>query len=386
MTAAAEVSEEERLARVALSRIIEPGDQRVGRLVMRSSAHEVWSALRAGGLRVRGVDGYLMRLPDADPVADLARAAEEGIRVVVPGDDEWPPALDAFRAKRPLLLWVRGEANLRELSRRAVAIVGARASTDYGAYVAAELAASLSQHSWTVVSGGAYGIDGRAHRGALAAGGHTVAVLPCGLDVCYPRGHDGLFQQVRQQGLLVGEFPPGCEPTRYRFLERNRVIAGLAAGVVVVEAAARSGARNSAGWAERLGRHVMAVPGPVTSAMSAGCHQLLRSHAAECVTDAREVLEIVGRLGTDLAPAPTGVVSPRDALDPEANRVLEALPARGRCTSDELARRAGLAPRRVLHALGALLADGWVDRSDAGWELGALARRTTRRDTQGGDA
>lgn len=376
------MTDDERLARVALSRVAEPGDERIGRLVSQGSAHQVWTALRAGGLRVRGVGGYEVRLADADPAADLQRAARAGIRVVVPGDDEWPAALDAFGAKRPLLLWVRGDGHLRELTEQAVAVVGSRAATEYGSYVAAELSASLAERDYCVVSGGAYGIDGRAHRGTLAAGGRTVAVLACGLDQAYPRGHEALFDQVAGSGAVVGELPPGCEPTRYRFLERNRVIAGLVAGVVVVEAALRSGASNTARWAERLGRHVMAVPGPVTSQMSAGCHRLLRSGGAECVTDADEVLEIVGRIGADLAPVKAGTVDPRDSLDPVVGKVLEAFPARGECTADELARRAGIEPQWVLQALSTLTSEHWAERTADGWQLAERAR--ARRDTVGG--
>lgn len=379
-------SDDERLARVGLSRVVEPGDPRVGRLVARTSAREVWQALCANDLRVKGVDGYRLRLADADPVADLDRAARAGIRVVIPGDPEWPVALEAFESKRPLLLWVRGDVPLDEMTKRMVAVVGARASTDYGDYVSAELGASLADRGWTVVSGGAYGIDARAHQGALAAGGATVAVLACGLDVPYPRGHERLFDEVAAHGALVGELPPGCTPTRYRFLERNRVIAGLADGVVVVEAALRSGATNTARWAERLGRHVMAVPGPVTSSTSAGCHTLLRSHTAECVTCAAEVVEIVGRIGADAAPVPRGGDRPRDTLPADATRVLEAIPARGACTTDTLVRQAGLEARRVLGLLGELQASGWVDRADDGWCLGETALSSARRDTPGGGA
>lgn len=379
-------TDDERIARVGLSRVVEPGDPRVGRLVMQTSAREVWQALCSNDLRVRGVDGYRLRLADADPVADLDRAAAAGIRVVIPGDAEWPVALEAFEAKRPLLLWVKGETSLAALTRRAVAVVGARASTDYGEYVAAELGASLADRGWTVVSGGAYGIDARAHRGALAAGGATVAVLACGLDVPYPRGHERLFDEVAERGVLVGELPPGCAPTRYRFLERNRVIAGLAEGVVVVEAALRSGATNTARWAERLGRHVMAVPGPVTSQMSAGCHTLLRTHTAECVTGAVEVVEIVGRIGVDAAPVPRGEQRPRDALPDDATRVLEALPARGTCTTDTLVRQVGLEARRVLGLLGELETSGWVDRAGDGWRLGEAPPGSPNRDTPVGGA
>lgn len=375
-------NDEERLARVALSRVVEPGDERVGRLVTAASAAEVWEALRADDLRVRGVDGYRMRLADADPHGDLQRAATCGARVVIPGDGEWPGGLEALDDKRPLLLWVRGDRDLRAASAHAVAIVGSRAATGYGEHVAGELGIALAERGWTVVSGGAYGIDARAHRGALIPGGPTLAVLACGIDTAYPRGHEGLFDQIAGCGAVVAELPPGATPTRYRFLERNRLIAGLAAGVVVVEAALRSGAANTARWSERLGRSVMAVPGPVTSAMSAGCHTLLRSHSAECVTDAAEVVEIVGRIGADIAPQRRAPPEPRDVLDAESGRVLEALPARGTCTPDRLARTAGLEPPRVLRALGRLEASGWVEHDRAGWRF--VGQGT--RDTTGGGA
>lgn len=386
----ARADDEERLARVALSRVVEPGDERVGRLVAETSAAEVWSALVAKDLRVTGVDGYLLRLPEADAHRDLECAEAAGIRVVVPGDPQWPDRLAGFGPKTPLLLWVKGEPDLTALTARSVAIVGARAATDYGEYVAAELAADLAVRGWTVVSGGAYGIDARAHRGSLAAQGSTVAVLACGVDVAYPRGHQALFSDIAGRGLLVGELPPGCTPTRFRFLERNRLIAGLTDGVVVVEAAVRSGAANTARWAERLGRPVMAVPGPVTSSMSAGCHALLRSHTAECVTDAAEVIEVVGRLGADLAPERQGDVDPRDSLRQEPRTVLEAIPARGSCTPDRLARLTGVDPRRLLGILGELEAAGWVDRDEDGWCLGERGRTSRRapakRDTAGGGA
>lgn len=388
--AGASSDDEERLARVALSRVVEPGDERVGRLVAETSAADVWSALLAQDLRVTGVDGYRLRLPEADPHRDLELADAAGIRVVVPGDPEWPGRLDGFGAKAPLLLWVKGGPDLAVLTERSVAIVGARAATDYGEYVAAELGTDLAAAGWTVVSGGAYGIDARAHRGSLAGGGATVAVLACGVDVAYPRGHETLFREIARRGLLVGELPPGCTPTRFRFLERNRMIAGLTAGVVVVEAAVRSGAANTARWAERLGRPVMAVPGPVTSSMSAGCHVLLRSHTAECVTDAAEVVEVVGRIGADLAPERQGDVDPRDALRPEPRTVLEAMPARGSATPDRLARLTGVDPRRLLGILGELEAAGWVERDESGWGLGELGRTrrrpSTAHDTTGGAA
>jgi DNA processing protein len=172
----------------------------------------------------------------------------------------------------------------------AVAIVGSRAATAYGNHVASGIAVGLADGGWTVVSGAAYGIDAAAHSGALAADGITVAVLACGVDRPYPRAHAGLLQQIATYGLIVSEAPPGRQPSRDAFLARNRIIAALAGGVVVIEAGRRSGTMSTVAHADALGRPVMAVPGPVTSAVSAGCHQLIREQAALCVTSASDVL------------------------------------------------------------------------------------------------
>ncbi len=235
----------------------------------------------------------------------------------MPGDTEWPGQLDDLGDGRPLGLWVRGTPDLRMWALRSVALVGARACTEYGAFMAATLAAGLAEKGWIVVSGGAYGIDGAAHRGALGAGGATVAVLACGVDRPYPRGHAGLIGRIAEQGLVVGELPPGEHPTPSRFILRNRVIAALTRGTVVVEAAHRSGSLVTARAARRLGRHTIGVPGPATSGLSAGVHELLRQDAA-LVTDADEIVELVGdmgelapeRRGTGPAPRPAGPGGP----------------------------------------------------------------------------
>ncbi len=228
---------------------------------------------------------------------DLARFHRDGIRLVCPGEPEWPTQLDTLDAARPYALWLRGEADLRHCCLRSVSIVGARAATAYGAHVGTEMAAALGERGWTVISGGAYGIDGCAHRGALAAAGVTIAVLACGVDMTYPPGHQDLLAAVTAQGVLVSEWPPGRTPTRRRFLIRNRVIGALSRGTVVVEAGLRSGALNTARHARDLGRPLMAVPGPVTSDVSAGCHKIMREWGAVCVTGAADVIEMLTPLG-----------------------------------------------------------------------------------------
>ncbi|MGH8970653.1 MAG: DNA-processing protein DprA, partial [Actinomycetes bacterium] len=315
-------------ARAALTRLAEPGDREMGRCLEQFGSVEVLALIVGGRLPATRLGHYRARLASLDVDADLAAADRLGARLVVPGDPEWPARLHDLGEALPVALWVVGRGDLGRLTHRSVAMVGSRACTAYGEHVAAEMASGLGDRGWTVVSGAAYGIDGAAHRGALAAGGDTVAVLACGLDVVYPSGHDTLLGQIRDDGLVVSELPPGSRPTKPRFLDRNRVIAALTRGTVVVEATLRSGASNTAGHAARLSRPVMAVPGPVTSATSAGCHELVRTKDASLVTDAADVLDLVGELGADASPQRRGEQRPHDELDELALRVLEALPVR----------------------------------------------------------
>ena len=359
---------DERSARALLSRLAEPGDRRLGRLLASEPATYVVELIASGSTRIAGVERYATRLAVADPAADLARAEEVGGRLLMPGDLEWPSQLAELGDVAPWALWVRGPVDLRLSALRSVAIVGARAATAYGVDVAAELASELALAGWTVVSGGAFGIDAGAHQGALAAGGVTVGVLACGVDVAYPPRHDALFARIGGEGLLVSEVPPGAAPHRGRFLVRNRVIAALTRGTVVVEAALRSGALSTAHEAERLGRAVMGVPGPIRSQASAGVHRLIRSGGL-LVTSAAEVVEAVGDLGVDLAPEPTGPTRPRDALDPLSARILDAVPARRAATLDSIARTAGLTPAETAAALGLLELAGFVRMGPGGWVL-----------------
>lgn len=297
--------------------------------------------------------------------------AAAGGRFLCPGDPEWPGQLDDLGEARPVGLWVRGRPDLRIWALRSVAVVGARACTPYGAHIASSLGTGLAERGWVVVSGAAHGVDGAAHRGALAAGGATVAVLACGVDVVYPRAHAELVGRIVEQGLVIAELPPGAHPTRGRFVTRNRVIAALTRGTVVVEAEYRSGSLVTARAAQRLGRFTMGVPGPVTSGLSAGVHELLRAEAV-LVTDADEVVELVGDIG-DLAPARRGPVLPRDLLRPGCARILDALPARGALGGPDLARRAGTTPDEALARLYELHSLGFVERHGDHWQLATAA-------------
>jgi DNA processing protein len=256
---------------------------------------------------------------------------------------------------------------------RSVAVVGARACTEYGAHMATTLAAGLAERGWVVVSGGAYGVDAAAHRGALGARGATIAILACGVDRPYPRGHDQLITRIAEQGLVLGELPPGDHPTPSRFILRNRVIAALTRGTLVVEAAHRSGALSTARSAARLGRFTMGVPGPATSALSMGVHELLRGEAV-LVTDAAEIAELVGEIG-DLAPPRLGPVHARDLLATPTARVLSALPAHGALRPADIARDAGTTPDDAVARLYELRSLGFVERHGDGWQLTRQAVR-----------
>ncbi len=375
---------DDRCARAWLCAGVEPGLPAVSSLVERVGASEAVRAL-AAGRTVPGVRPVHDQDPASTAVAVLADGRRRGLRWLCPGDDGWPDGLGSL-AEGPVLhqrggvpygLWVRGDLDLSVLCGEAVAVVGSRSSTTYGDDAAADLAAGLGDAGVTVVSGAAYGIDAAAHRGVLAVGGATVAVLACGADVVYPRGHEGLLSRVATQGLVVSEAPPGAHPTKVRFLARNRLIAALARAVVVVEASWRSGALSTLSWGNALHRTCLGVPGPVTSAFSTGVHLALRERRAELVTGAADVREALARLGD--APLPgaatwgRGEARATDGLDAEALLVLEQLPAGAPASVDEVARTTrldGACVRRVLARLGAA---GLAEDSATGWR--AVPRR-----------
>jgi DNA processing protein len=367
---------EDRRARVALSRLAEPANKALGELVREHGAASVVADLRTQSLKDEQLQGRLRsRFECLDVDAELAALDAVGGRVVCPGDDEWPAALEDLGDRAPLVLYVRGAGHLAAATDNAVAMVGMRAATDYGTEVATTMAVELGDRDWTIVSGGAYGIDAASHRGALAVGGTTVAVLACGVDVTYPSGHGGLFGAIAENGLVVSELPPGSAPHRMRFLDRNRLIAALGAGTVVVEAAARSGAHRTAREARDLGRALMVVPGPVTVESSVGCHRLLREEpTAVVVTGGADVLEMVGRVGVDLAPIPQGEVRPRDELTPDLARVLDAMPVLRAQGPARIATTAGLPLSEVERALGRLDLLGLAEEFSGGWRLAKAAR------------
>lgn len=284
--------DDERLARAALTYLAEPSDEQLGEFAEMYGAAPVVAAIRAGRLPGppapagpardalrKALERWQSRLGELPTVDGLEQLCRRGIRLVCPGDPEWPTRLNDLGTGRPYALWLRGRGDLRFGCLKSVSIVGSRAATAYGSYVACEIAASVAARGWTVISGAAYGVDASAHSGALGTGGTTVAVLACGVDMPYPAGHKDLLDAVAENGVVASEWPPGRNPTRLRFLVRNRVIAALSAGTLVVEAGERSGALNTARHARDLGRDLMAVPGPVTSEQSRGCHTIIRDWA-----------------------------------------------------------------------------------------------------------
>ncbi|MCB2413147.1 DNA-processing protein DprA [Demequina sp. TTPB684] len=297
------------------------------------------------------------------------RARAVGARVVTREDAEWPGVLGSLGQVQPFALYVRGDASIEGAWEASVAVVGSRSATSYGSYMAGEIAGGVADAGRAVVSGGAYGIDAAAHRAALSQQGLTIAVMAGGIDRLYPAGNDELLKEIVGSGAVVSEVPPGFAPHRSRFLSRNRLIA-CASVTVVVEAAHRSGALSTARHAAELVRPVAAVPGPVTSASSAGCHALIRDGVAVLVTDASEVLELAASLtevAVDVgAPALPSQSGPLEFGSLGERRMFDALTRRAKA-SDAAAAAAGMTSDDARAALGALEMTGLAERHRGGW-------------------
>lgn len=294
-------------ARIAWSHIVEPGDGLANELIDSMGAPAALAAVLDPDQR-SNLGSCLVKSFTENAVPIEARAVLErwaaryravdadkpiaaDVQTLIPGDEHWPVQLDELNAARPIMLWVRGDASL--LSSRSVAIVGARACTSYGEHVTMTIAEDVAHAGVTVVSGAAYGVDGAAHRAALAIGGRTIAVLASGVDRAYPVGHSELIQRIAAQGAVVSEMPPGSTPTRHRFTMRSLLIAALSRGVIVTEAGFRSGSLAAVTYADFLNKAVGAVPGPINSAASAGTNHLIRDRAAVLVTSGADVLSMI---------------------------------------------------------------------------------------------
>ena len=365
-----------RYATVVWCCLTEPGDSVAGRIVAHrgpvAALEDVFGGAAIPEVGERELAEALKRWrPRLDPqaVTDSVRtAAARGVALVTRADAEWPAQVDDLDVHAPFCLWVRGRPSALRLLDRSVAVVGARAASRYGDHVAMELAAELAASGIPVVSGGAYGIDGAAHRAALSAGGLTVAMLAGGADRAYPAGHTQLIDDVARHGLVVSEVACGTAPTKWRFLQRNRLIAAISAATVVVEAGWRSGSLNTASHAASMSRPLGAVPGQITSATSAGTHRMLREFGAQCITGAADVRELLG-----LASAAVETVVGAGRTD-DATRVRDALSARVWRDAHEVARRAGMAPDAVGGLLGLLSLEGSVEGGVDGWRLARSAR------------
>lgn len=365
------VDEEDRWARVALSRAVEPGDVRTAALVRQLGPVDALEAYRRRAARGEG-DVAPRRLA-CSPEKDLEEAAERGISFVVPGDAGWPAQLDDLGhgvevqglGGTPVGLWVRGDVGLLRQD-GGVAVVGSRSATTYGCDQAGRVAAAVARSGRPVVSGAAFGIDRAAHGAAVAVGGGTVAVLACGLDRAYPAANADVISRIAETGAVVSEVPHGMGPTRVRFLARNRLIAALTAGTVVVEAAVRSGALNTANWADRLSRRVMGVPGPVTSAASEGVHELVRRGGATLVSRPEHVLEMLAPSGAALVADRRGAGRSGDGLSVRLRQLLEAAPPDEPAPLAEVAEAAAMPVRHAAWTLERLALQGLVVEGPVG--------------------
>lgn len=376
-------------ARAAWARLAEPGDATAGKLIAAVGATTALAAVVAGKLPAqltpprfterhfeeqsvteryfdpaafaKGVARWQPRLDKRATELDLRRALETGTRVLAPGDPMWPETFHELGPHAPVVLWVRGDASL--LNKTSLAVVGARACTGYGSHITAEIVDGVCASGVAIVSGAAYGVDAVAHRTALAVEGATIAVLAGGIDRPYPQGHVELLTQIGKNGLVCSEMVPGSAPTRWRFLQRNRLVAAMARATLVTEAGVRSGSLNTAGHASELSRALGAVPGPVTSPASAGCHKLVRDYNATLVTNAADAQELLG-IGADVALFDLEPGADRPL--PLHRRVLDALPLRGARGLTEVTTEAGVTRAEARGALAELELLGHVAKVATG--------------------
>ncbi len=373
----------ELFARASWTGIAEPGDRVAGELVATLGAVGALTALvqnwpvariadaaSAAGSELAAADiesalaRWSPRLKSGIALVALRQAVRFAVRLLVPGDPAWPAGVDDLGSHGPIALWLRGNESTLAAAEHSVALVGARAATGYGEHVTMEASAGLVDRGFAIISGAAYGIDGMAHRAALASSGQTVAILAGGVDRFYPSGHDDLLARIVESGAVVSELPCGSPPTKWRFLQRNRLIAAASQATVILEAGWRSGSLNTAGHAAALGRPIGAMPGPVTSAASAGCHRLIREFAATLVTSAAEMAELIpsAETGDDSEPASAGAPSTSARV-----RLIDALSQRAPRSVDDLAMRSGMSIAEVQAELGSLEIEGGVAERDRGW-------------------
>ncbi len=371
------------LARATFSVLTEPGDRFAGWLLARYPAVEVVETLQSdfdfralldgsardqlsqlfgdtASLFAAARERWQPRLSFSAVEKALEAARRLGAQLIVPTHSHWPASISLLGEGAPHCLWVRGDTRVLPLVARALALVGSRLATSYGEMATTELVSVAVEKSLAIVSGGAYGIDAIAHRATLALDGFTVAVLAGGIDRLYPAGNLELLNKIGEQNILLTEQPPGASPTKWRFLQRNRLIAALGSATVVVEAGARSGALSTANHAIQIGRPVGAIPGRFDSPQSAGCHELIRRAHATLIATPEQAIDLA--LGSE-----SEALSPfEDSLGAIETRLLDALGSRA-LTIENIAFKAGLTSAELSIGLGNLELRGLIRRRGAGW-------------------
>lgn len=283
----------EHLQRLALFSAIEGGAAFWSREISERGAQSVFERITANAYDSIKHAALMEKVKAFDSSSALHSIDKAGAQFIIPGDPQWPLRVDELECP-PIGLIVKG--NVETLSNPSLAIVGTRNPTPYGSRIAGDFAAGFVDREWDIVSGGAYGIDSAAHRGALVAEGRTIAVIASGIDLQYPSGNTRLFEEICENGAIVTEVMPGVPALPHRFLTRNRIIAALSQATLVVEAAFRSGSLRTARDAAELMRPVMAIPGPINSPSSEGCHRLIGERAAELVTSVADAIELISAL------------------------------------------------------------------------------------------
>lgn len=319
------------------------------------------------------------RLPMANPQAALDIAARHGGGLLIPSDEQWPVQVNDLHLGRPLCLWWRAknpELLAGQDIERNVSIVGSRDASDYGDQVTFDLARNLAARGYTIVSGGAYGIDASAHRAALSveereqANPPTITVMAGGIDRLYPTGNSNLLNQIVARGILFSEVPPGTSSARFRFLNRNRLIAALSTLVVISEARHRSGALNTASHAVELGREVAAVPGSVFAPNSAGCHRLIAEGSAALLASVQDVFGLLGEAKPEpAAHREADAQRPTDRLGRSEGMVYDVMSFSKGQVADEISARSGVPMIQTLQAIGRLEALGMASTDGLTWKL-----------------
>lgn len=355
-------------ALLVLAHVVEPHDEKLQLFIDRVGPIDSIEAIRRGLVPKRDTEGLQARLRAFSFSAALRELDRTSARLVFRDSSEWPTQLDDLKHERPFALWVVGTPDLRLAALRSISIVGARLCTPYGDFIARDWSARFSDQGWVVISGGALGIDGAAHQGVLSVEGITLCVLACGVDVSYPRAHESLLASIADSGLLISESPPGSPALRQRFLSRNRIIAALSRGTVVVEAGLRSGTTSTANFVNEVNRPLFAVPGAITSPMSAGCHQLINDGKAILASDWSEVAAMLGDQQMALI-VQESEQRPMDGLSFEQQQVLDAVPIRKGKSAEDLMIATGLSLREVLSALSFLEVGGFVYQDAQVWRL-----------------